>query len=124
VSQPHLRAIKILAIVITSIVVLLAVPVRHGASSQQTLTKAQLDFFESRIRPIFVNRCYTCHSPSNGTPKSSLELDWKGGWEKGGSVWASDYPGRSGEKPAHRCGPVHGHEPPNAARWSTLDGSG
>src|SRR6266571_917752 len=47
-------------------------------------TKAQLDFFENRIRPIFAENCYKCHNPAKGKIKGGLELDWKGGWEKGG----------------------------------------
>src|SRR5439155_3867197 len=47
-------------------------------------TKAQVDFFENKIRPIFAGNCYKCHSPAEGKIKGGLELDWKGGWEKGG----------------------------------------
>src|ERR1051326_614551 len=47
-------------------------------------TRAQLDFFENKIRPILVENCYKCHSPAKGKIKGGLELDWKGGWEKGG----------------------------------------
>jgi hypothetical protein len=50
----------------------------------QTPTKAQVDFFENKIRPIFANNCYKCHSTANGTPQAGLELDWKGGWQTGG----------------------------------------
>ena len=37
--------------------------------------KAQLDFFENKIRPIFADNCYKCHSPANGKIKGGLELD-------------------------------------------------
>src|SRR6185436_13886716 len=47
-------------------------------------TKAQLDFFENKIRPILAGNCYKCHSPAKGKIKGELELDWKGGWAKGG----------------------------------------
>jgi len=47
-------------------------------------TKAQLDFFERKIRPILTENCFKCHSPAKGKIKGGLELDWKGGWEKGG----------------------------------------
>jgi hypothetical protein len=47
-------------------------------------TKAQLDFFESKIRPILTDRCYKCHSAASGSPRSGLSLDWRGGWEQGG----------------------------------------
>ncbi|HET9220425.1 MAG TPA: PSD1 and planctomycete cytochrome C domain-containing protein [Terriglobia bacterium] len=62
-------------------------------TSSQPPTKAQLEFFESRIRPIFANNCYRCHSPANGNPRGGLELDWKGGWEKGGSEGPAIVPG-------------------------------
>src|SRR5690349_23803019 len=54
---------------------------------------AQLDFFENKIRPIFVDNCYKCHSPANGKVKAGLELDWKGGWEKGGDSGPAILPG-------------------------------
>src|SRR5437016_9780040 len=54
---------------------------------------AQLDFFENRIRPIFADNCYKCHSPANGKIKGGLELDWKGGWEKGGDSGPAIVPG-------------------------------
>jgi hypothetical protein len=59
----------------------------------QPLTKEQLDFFESKIRPIFADNCYKCHSPSKGVPKAGLELDWKGGWQKGGGYGPVIIPG-------------------------------
>jgi len=46
-------------------------------------TKAQLDFFESKVRPILAENCYKCHSPGKGKVKAGLELDWRGGWQKG-----------------------------------------
>jgi len=59
----------------------------------QPLTKSQLDFFEGKIRPIFADNCTKCHSGSAGTPKAGLELDWKGGWEKGGNDGPAVVPG-------------------------------
>ena len=66
---------------------------RQPSTTPQTLTKDQLDFFEGKIRPIFVENCYKCHSPSKGTPRAGLELDWKGGWEQGGSYGPVIVPG-------------------------------
>jgi hypothetical protein len=66
---------------------------QERTSGPPALTKDQLNFFENRIRPIFVDSCYKCHSPSTGTPRSTLELDWKGGWEKGGSYGPAIVPG-------------------------------
>lgn len=58
-----------------------------------TLSKDQAEFFESKIRPIFSDNCYKCHSPAKGAPMAGLELDWKGGWEKGGTDGPAIVPG-------------------------------
>ena len=55
--------------------------------------QAQIDFFENKIRPIFAENCYKCHSPAKGKIKGGLELDWKGGWEKGGDSGPAIVPG-------------------------------
>ena len=57
------------------------------------LTPAQIAHFENKIRPIFAEHCYQCHSPARGKVKAGLELDWKGGWEKGGDSGAAIVPG-------------------------------
>jgi hypothetical protein len=72
---------------------MMALPQTPRPASMQPPTKAQIDFFESKIRPIFANNCYRCHSPANGNPRGGLELDWKGGWEKGGSEGPAIVPG-------------------------------
>ncbi|MFO1497173.1 MAG: PSD1 and planctomycete cytochrome C domain-containing protein [Verrucomicrobiota bacterium] len=51
------------------------------------------DFFENKIRPILAGHCYECHSPARGKIKGGLELDWKGGWTKGGSSGPAVVPG-------------------------------
>src|SRR5215468_1502067 len=73
--------------------ILLLVVTRNFAGLAAEPTKAQLDFFESKVRPIFADNCYKCHSPAKGKIKGGLELDWKGGWEKGGDSGASIVPG-------------------------------
>jgi hypothetical protein len=71
----------------------LALPQQAPGTTSRPPTKDQLDFFESKIRPLFTENCYKCHSPSKGVPSSGLELDWKGGWEKGGSYGPAIVPG-------------------------------
>lgn len=56
--------------------------------------KAGVEFFDSRVRPIFEKRCFKCHSESAGKAKGGLELDWKGGWEKGGDSGPAVVPGQ------------------------------
>lgn len=41
-------------------------------------------FFESRIRPILVERCFKCHSQQAKPPKGKLRLDSPRGWLGGG----------------------------------------
>ncbi|MBC7965405.1 MAG: PSD1 domain-containing protein [Fuerstia sp.] len=43
----------------------------------------RVEFFESRIRPLLVNRCYECHSAET-EQNGGLLLDSKAGWEVGG----------------------------------------
>lgn len=43
-----------------------------------------LEFFESKVRPILVERCYSCHSSEAKKSRGNLLLDSKDGWQKGG----------------------------------------
>ena len=42
------------------------------------------DFFEKRVRPVLVERCYKCHSSESEKVKGGLLLDSPDGWLKGG----------------------------------------
>ena len=46
---------------------------------------SSVEFFENRIRPVLVERCYECHSAQSESLKGGLRLDFKAGWEKGGA---------------------------------------
>ncbi|MBT3891235.1 MAG: hypothetical protein HOF72_11465, partial [Planctomycetaceae bacterium] len=46
-------------------------------------TAQQIDFFESQIRPVLVERCYRCHN-SSGTAEGDLALDFRDGLLQGG----------------------------------------
>ena len=48
------------------------------------LTKPQLDFFETKVRPVLSANCYKCHSTEAGKVKGGLLLDSREGWMKGG----------------------------------------
>ena len=47
-------------------------------------SREQIGFFEGKIRPIFAENCYKCHSAERGKSKGELTLDTKAGIEKGG----------------------------------------
>src|SRR5260370_40976389 len=56
-------------------------------------SRAQLDFFESRIRPILANNCYKCHSQQAEKVKGGLLLDTRDGLLKGGKTGPGVVPG-------------------------------
>jgi hypothetical protein len=58
---------------------------------------AKLEFFESKIRPMFVKYCYECHSAESGKTKGGLLLDSRAGWQVGGESGPAIIPGKSDE---------------------------
>src|SRR6266699_1567421 len=56
-------------------------------------TAEQVEFFEKRIRPIFAEHCYSCHSDKAEKVKGGLRLDTREALRKGGSSGAAIVPG-------------------------------
>ena len=54
---------------------------------------AQLQFFENKIRPIFVNNCYKCHSRQAEKLKAGLSLESRESILKGGDSGPAIVPG-------------------------------
>jgi hypothetical protein len=57
----------------------------------------EVEFFESKIRPVLVQRCYSCHNSKMAAPKGDLILDTKEGLLKGGSSGPALVPGNPAE---------------------------
>jgi hypothetical protein len=55
-----------------------------AASAARADDRTGLDFFESRIRPVLIDKCYKCHSGQAGKPKAGLSLETRAGIQKGG----------------------------------------
>ena len=55
--------------------------------------KMGAEFFERRIRPILVARCYECHSEEAGEQQGGLLLDREAGWIDGGERAKAVIPG-------------------------------
>jgi hypothetical protein len=53
--------------------------------------RASLDHFESRVRPILIERCQSCHGADK--QEGGLRLDSRDGWEKGGDRGSALVPG-------------------------------
>ena len=53
-----------------------------------------VEFFEAKIRPVLVQRCYSCHNSKMAAPKGDLVLDTKEGLLKGGASGPALVPGK------------------------------
>ena len=53
-----------------------------------------LEFFEKKIRPVLVERCYKCHSSSGSKPKGGLRLDRRASVFGGGDSGPAIVPGK------------------------------
>ena len=69
----------------------LSLPVVAGAAVE--LKPSEVEFFEKKVRPILVERCYECHSTSAKKLKGGLHLDTREGWAKGGDSGPAIVPG-------------------------------
>src|SRR6266852_2661431 len=58
-----------------------------------TLTPAQNQFFETRVRPLLAEKCYKCHSLQADKIKAGLLLDSRDGVLKGGETGPALVPG-------------------------------
>jgi hypothetical protein len=55
------------------------------------ITPADLEFFESKVRPLLVEHCYECHGDKK--QKGGLRLDSRPGWHAGGDTGPVITPG-------------------------------
>jgi hypothetical protein len=62
-------------------------------AAQEAPTPEQLEFFENKVRPVLVERCYECHSSDAKKIKGGLYLDTREGLLKGGDSGPSVAPG-------------------------------
>ncbi len=60
-------------------------------------SKADLDYFESKIRPIFANQCYKCHSHESAKLRGGLSLEFRETMLKGGDTGPAIVPGKPEE---------------------------
>lgn len=75
----------------------------------QALTKAQTDFFESKVRPMLVDKCYKCHSATSEKVKGGLQLDTRNSLLTGGNTGPGFIPGKPAESLLIRA--VNGSDP-------------
>ena len=81
---------------VTIALCLLAVPRLLAATEEKPPTAEGLRFFETKIRPVLVERCYKCHSTdavADDNLQGALLLDTRAGARKGGESGAAVVPG-------------------------------
>ncbi|MCA9047556.1 MAG: DUF1549 domain-containing protein, partial [Planctomycetaceae bacterium] len=57
-------------------------------------TAKQAEFFETRIRPVLVERCYECHNSADAA-EGGLAVDFRDGFRKGGDTGPAFIPGQA-----------------------------
>ena len=72
------------------LVLLLGVLVTHPTFGDER----GVEFFETKIRPVLVERCNRCHSAGEKAPKGGLRLDSPAGLRKGGDSGEVIAPGK------------------------------
>ncbi len=63
------------------------------AQQPATPNREDRDFFEAKVRPVLVERCFKCHSVQAKKAKGNLQLDSRAGVLKGGDSGPAAQPG-------------------------------
>jgi hypothetical protein len=83
-SRNHTALIRTAIILVAgSLTLVIAAMPQSQTSKAQPPTKSQLDFFEGKIRPIFSQNCYKCHSGATGSTKGRTGTGLEGRMGKG-----------------------------------------
>lgn len=86
------RARRAVVVNFFALLLIKAAPLRASESSPEDLA-----FFESKIRPVLVEHCYSCHSADAKELQASLLVDSREGLLAGGDSGAALVPGKPGE---------------------------
>lgn len=70
---------------------------RAAAPNVSPLAAADLQFFESRVRPVLADKCYKCHSHQSEKVKGGLLLDTREGLLQGGNTGPAVVAGKPGD---------------------------
>ncbi len=79
---------------LSSLLVFTAAATLRGADAPApAISPSDLQFFESRVRPVLVDRCYKCHSKDADKVKGGFMLDTREGLLHGGNTGPAVVPG-------------------------------
>ncbi|MCG8651293.1 MAG: DUF1549 domain-containing protein, partial [Pirellulales bacterium] len=89
-SLVHFRSgLLITALVFNTVVI---------ANADQNLSEQEREFFESRIRPVLVERCYACHNSAD-TAEGGLAVDSREAFLRGGDSGKTIVAGKPDQSP-------------------------
>src|SRR5271156_3332078 len=91
------RMLRLIAVRLPALLLALALaacPTRPVIASDDA---AGIAFFESKIRPVLVERCYECHSSQAKKLRGGLRLDTRAGTRDGGAGGPAVVPGNVDE---------------------------
>ena len=80
---------------LTGLIILFLAAPSAIAEERAAPTKEQLDFFETKIRPVLVEHCYKCHAAEAKIIKGGLRLDSRNALLKGGDTGPSVVAGQA-----------------------------
>jgi len=69
-------------------------PAGHPPVAAPAISAADLKFFETKVRPILIDRCYKCHSKEADKVKGGLLVDSREAFLAGGNTGAAFIPGK------------------------------
>ena len=67
---------------------------RAADAPAPAIASSDLQFFETKIRPLLVDKCYKCHSRDADKVKGGLMLDTREAWLHGGNTGPALVPGK------------------------------
>ncbi len=75
------------------------IAITSAVRAADAIVPADLQFFESKIRPLLVEKCYNCHSKGADKIKGGLLLDTREAWQSGGNSGPVIVPGKPDKSP-------------------------
>ncbi len=88
-----MRTMKPIFLSIAGVMTAAAFAQPAAALNEEKPDPAGIDFFEKKIRPVLVNKCYECHSADAEKVKGGLALDTREGMRIGGDSGPAVVPG-------------------------------
>jgi hypothetical protein len=89
----HRRSRFLPAAALVALVVSVRAPLR-AADATPAISPGDLQFFESKIRPLLADKCYQCHSREADKVRGGLMLDTREAWLSGGNSGPAIEPGK------------------------------